>query len=441
MSIAFRHGPDRQPAQPSCAIVNPAGENECAKGKWFFLCAFIFSCFQFWWLPSLLFRTVVHQTDEIENTTIVISILAMICFIAGYLFPAFGRRPTQYSEPVLAACGNLSYRAAVLLAIPALILAIQFWRTHQSMTYGYMAIVPIPFEYQVVLYTHLFFGFMYLGSADPGRDGWRRILIASTLVILPRLIISLHWGRFFVAQAMIPALLIAIARGWIQISPRRLLQIALLALGLIFVPPLTRGDFSGEQKDIVAWLSGGSSLRLMQSDNDLNLNGYCNPFLVSLTSKSIPYRLLGACVLDMGSQKGMPATLDRILTINLPYNYNGVISGTGSNYLLELYLLGGLAGVYAGSVLFGFTCRLFMRWIGMRSLFSGIWAACLTRALLAPRGNLSYVFEQIPPLVLATFVVVLIVWAGRLLNKESAASREAQASVPALKMGPICAIE
>jgi len=114
------------------------------RGKWFFLGSFIFACFLFWWVPSLLFRTVVHQTDEIENTTIVISILAMICFIAGYLFPAFGRRPTQYSEPVLAACGNLSYRAAVLLAIPALILAIQFWRTHQSMTYGYMAIVPIP---------------------------------------------------------------------------------------------------------------------------------------------------------------------------------------------------------------------------------------------------------------------------------------------------------
>jgi len=84
---------------------------------------------------------------------------------------------------------------------------------------------------------------MYLGSADPGRDGWRRILIASTLVILPRLIISLHWG-----DSLWPGHDSCFAyryrRGWIQISPRRLLQIALLALGLIFVPPLTRGDFS-----------------------------------------------------------------------------------------------------------------------------------------------------------------------------------------------------
>jgi hypothetical protein len=61
-------------------------------------------------------------------------------------------------------------------------------------------------------------------------------------------------------------------------------------------------------------------------------------------------------------------------------------------------------------------------WVGKRSLFSGIWAECLTRALLAPRGDLGYVFERIPSLVCATLLVVLVVWSGLLLQKEYASN-------------------
>ena len=50
-----------------------------------------------------------------------------------------------------------------------------------------------------------------------------------------------------------------------------------------------------------------------------------------------------------------------------------------------------------------------MQWSCSRSLFVGIWVECLTRALLAPRGNLGYVYERIPSLVLATFFVVTLV--------------------------------
>ena len=395
---------------------------DCVRGKWFFLASFIFACFLFWWLPSLLFRAIVHQADEIENETIAISILALLCFITGYLFPAIGRPAPRISAPSIDACMDFAYRATVILALPALILSVIFWRSHASQTYGYVAIDAIPLSYQAVLYTHLFFGFMYFGAANPEKQGWRRIATTSVLVILPRFIISLHWGRFFLAQAVLPALLIAIARGWIRFSPKRLLQTAALALAILFLPALTRGDFAGGRTAIVEWLSGGSSLRLMQTDADLNLNGYCNPLLISLTAKSIPYGLLNLCVLDLGSQKNVPATLDRILTINNPVNSNGIVSGTGSNYLLELYLSGGLLAIYAGSVLFGFICRRFMGWIGVRSLFAGIWAECLTRTLLAPRGNVSYALERIPSLVLTTLLVIVIVWAMRLLRMNQTAN-------------------
>jgi hypothetical protein len=388
------------------------------RAKWFFLYAFASACFLFWWLRSLLVRVIFHLPDPVEDATIAISMVAVALFVVGYFLPTFGRPAHQFSEPILDASGNFAYNATILIAVLALPIAVLVW--YSRMGRGYFGLA-IPFLYQAVLYTHLFFGFMYLGAAQPEKHGWNRILTVSILVTLPRLIISLNGGRFFLAQAIIPALLIAIARGWIRLSAKRLLQIAALALVIIFVPALTRGDqLIGPEGNFQLFM-GSNILGLFQDNTDLSLNENCPPLLISLTAKVIPYGLLGVCVIDTAGVENMPATLEHILTNNEPESLNGTVSGTGSIYLLELYVTGGIFAVYAGSALFGFTCRRFVGWIGMRSLFSGIWAECLTRALFAPRGNLGYVYERIPSLVLATLLVVLVVWAGRVLMRGVAA--------------------
>ena len=74
-----------------------------------------------------------------------------------------------------------------------------------------------------------------------------------------------------------------------------------------------------------------------------------------------------------------------------------------------------------GSIIFGLTCRKFVEWIGYRSLYAGIWAECLSRALLAPRGSLGYVYERIPSLVLATLCVEVFVWGAGVLSNSYAA--------------------
>lgn len=401
--------------------MNTSVTNNQARGKWFFLCIFIFACFLFWWLPSILFRVVVHRADSVDNSTIVISILALALFTVGYLLPAFRRPVSQYPEVILDACGGFAYRATLLLFMPALIASVNLWYTRSAFAYGSAGAIPRP--YQALFYTHLFFGFMFLGAAYPEKQGWRRIVISATLVTLPRFVVSLHGGRFFLAQAVVPALLIALARGWLQLTPKKLLQLAAIALVIIFVPPLTRGDsVIGEDASITFFVAGGS-LQLFQDNTSLDLSGYCPPLLVSLTAKTIPYTLMGKCVLDFAGLKSMPATLNRILTVNDPLSFDGTVSGTGSNYLLDLFLFGGMTGVYLGSALFGFSCRRFVEWIGKRSLFSGIWAECLTRALFAPRGDLGYVYERVPSLILATFFVILLVWCGRLLYRGYTSAR------------------
>jgi hypothetical protein len=417
---------DKSNRKPSGFAGNATAVRGPLPGKWAFLFAFIFSCFLFWWLRSILLRFVFQFDDSVEDGTIAISILALLSFSAGYLFPIF-RRPVQRSSRVmLDACEEFAYKATLALFFPSLLVAIVLLRSHMTSDYG--SADPTPTIDQAILYTHLFFGFMFIGAADPGREGYRRIWIAGLLLTLPRLIVSLHGARFFLAQALVPVLLIALARGWVRITARRMLQLAALVCFIIFVPAITRGDaLLGPDRELQMFM-GSDVLGLFQKNTDISLNDRCPPLFISLTAKTIPYNLLGACVIDIGGMKNLPATLERILTDNDPGSFHGTISGTGSNYLLELYVTGGLFAVYAGSALFGFSCRRFMEWTGARSLFSGVWAECLTRSLLAPRGNLGYVYERIPSLLIATAFVVLLVAAERLLRREyQPASRMAAA--------------
>jgi hypothetical protein len=388
------------------------------RGKFFFLAAFLFACLLFWWLPSLLFRFVVHLPDPVENGTIAISLFATVFFVAAYLLPVRRASSSYLPEALVDASQEFAYRATVLLFIPALLLALQFFLSRSNVDYG--TGTTIPALYQAVLYTHLFFGCMYIGTANPEERSWRRIRIAMACIVLPRLIVSLHWGRFFLAQAIVPLVFIAIARGWIRFSFKRILQFSALACVLIFVPALTRGDNLAGQQAMIDFFAQGSTLRLYQDNRDLNLNGRCPPLLVSMTAKIVPYGALGVCVIDLWGQTNLPASLDRILSYNLP-GTEILLIGPGSNYLLELYLSGGLFAIFAGAAFFGFSCSRFVVWIGRRSLFAGIWAECLTRALLAPRGNLGYIYERIPSLVLATLFVVFLVWAHGLLQREYAA--------------------
>jgi O-antigen polysaccharide polymerase Wzy len=375
------------------------------RGKWFFLAAFVFACTLFWWLPSIIYRLLLNIDDPVRDRIILISVLALGCFTLAYLLPRSEKRLSFISDSLMDRCTDAAWKLTILLFVPALLLALQFSLYRSTVQYGTGQSIPL--LDQAVLYTHLFFGFMFLGGARQEKDK-RRTLIATMLLILPRLIVSLHWERFFLAHAILPIVLIAIARGWIQPTTKRMLQLGSLAILIVFVPALTRGEDLAGTNEVVEFFAHGSTLLLFQDNLDLDLNGRCPPLVVSMTAKVVPYRLLGVCVIDIWGMKSLPATLDRILAYNQPTSVDS-ITGPGSNYLMELYLSGGLAAVLFGSAVLGLTCRTFLVWAGRRSLFAGIWAECLTRALLAPRSNLGYVYEQIPTMALATVLFIVIV--------------------------------
>jgi hypothetical protein len=386
--------------------------------RWLFPCAYIGACFLFWWLPSFLLAWL-HFPDLIDRSTIAVSILALAVFLGGYMVPlTAGRRPLV-SFATMELCEAFAYKATLVIAVPAFVVGLRFAAYRAGFAYGEGS--DIPLLYQAVLYTDMFVGYMYLGSV-PSLEGRNRgrVLLVSFLLIFPRLMIALHWGRFFVGQTIVVILLIAMARGWFRFSLARAAQLVALAAAIIFIPSITRGDkVTGEdvfgRPALVEFFQSGSTLAFFQDYR--NLRTECPPLFVSMTAQMFPYRWLHVCTMGVGNVHDTPAVLSSLLTREESNDFG---SGTGSIYILELYLTGGLAAVFIGSSLFGLICRWFIEHLSQRSLVSGIWAECLVRALLAPRGNLGYVFERIPSLLLATSAVVILCHSAEILRKTPA---------------------
>ena len=390
---------------------------------WVFLLTYASSCLLFWWLQGLLLQFWLDINNPIEPRFLWISVTSLAIFAVAYVIPPLRLSGLITSHNVLDRCEVFSFWAILLWSVPAFLATAQFAAYRFTIPYN-EGHGPSLLQ-QAVLYIHLFLGLLYVGTVrDQPRPHYKlRFIILIT--ILPRVIISLRWGRFFAAQAILPILFIAIARGWLTITLKRMVQIVLIGLFILFIPALTRGDTIfgiGEQgrPQIVNYFGYMNTLGFFQDNTNLQYS--CPPLLVSLTAKVVPYSLLGICTTDVGNDKGVPATVDILLTKQYS---DDLMAGTGGNYLLELYLLGGVTAIIIGTLLFALTCREFVELIGHRSLFAGIWAECLSRALLAPRGNLGYVYERIPSLLIATLAVVALSWSFSKMNRDPLAGVQA----------------
>ncbi|HTV06939.1 MAG TPA: O-antigen polymerase [Acidobacteriaceae bacterium] len=375
--------------------------------RWLFPVAFTCACLLFWWSPSIL-MALLKVTSDLKPWTLEVSAAALCVFLVGYLFSLRLVTRPLLSARVNTLCSDFAFKATVALALPAMVVGAQFAIYRAGLAYGEGHDIPI--YTQAILYTHMFFAYMFLGSV-PSCEGSdrRKVLWATVLVLVPRILITLHWGRFFAGQTVVAILFIALARGWIRMTARRWIQLFVVALLIFLGPILTRGGLLETEKiaesapQIVAFFEQGSTLHFFQEYHD-DLPSTCPPILVSMTERVIPYDKLGVCTIKVGDRT-VPETVDNLLTRQ---DSNNLGTGTGSIYIFELYLVGGVFAIILGSLLFGACCRWWVEHLGSASLFGGIWAECLVRSLMAPRGTLGYEFQRIPTLLLATLAVILL---------------------------------
>lgn len=376
--------------------------------RWLFPVAFVCSCVLFWWSPTLLMSWF-HIDNDMKPWTLEISAVALCVFLIGYLF-SFRLITRPLISPRIAALSNdFAFKATVAFAVPALIVGGRFAWYRAGLAYG--AGHDISGFTQAILYLHMFFAYMFIGSVPTckGVDK-RKILWATALVLTPRILITLHWARFFAGQTIVAILFIALARGWLKMSLKRWMQLLLIAM-LIFLGPIltrdssaTKAELVGGSTELAKFFSQGSTLNFFQVYHD-SLKSTCPPLLVSFTERIIPYKLLGVCTIQVGSIKDVPATVPILLT---RATSDDLATGSGSIYIFGLYLMGGIPGIILGSLLFGVCCRWWVERLAYASVFAGIWAECLIRSLFAPRGSLGYVFQRIPSLFVATLGVILL---------------------------------
>lgn len=376
--------------------------------RWLFPVAFAGSCLLFWWSPSILMAWF-HIDNDLRAWTLYVSVAALCVFLLGYLFSFRLLRRPLIAPHIAAMSNDFAFKATVALAIPALIVGGRFAWYRAGLAYG--AGHDISGFTQAVLYLHMFFAYMFIGSVPTckGKDR-RKILWAVALVLTPRILITLHWARFFAGQTVVAILFIALARGWMKMSLKRWTQLLLIAM-LIFLGPIltrdsaaTKAELVGGGAELAKFFSQGSTLNFFQVYHD-DLKSPCPPLLVSFTERIVPYNLLGVCTIQVGDIKGVPATVPTLLT---RATSDDLAAGSGSIYLFGLYLLGGIPNIILGSFLFGLCCRWWVERLGYASVFAGIWAECLVRSLFAPRGSLGYVFQRIPSLLLATLGVIFL---------------------------------
>ena len=276
------------------------------------------------------------------------------------------------------------------------------------------------------LYLQLFFGFMYLSTLRVEKHSKNEVKIAVLFVILPRAIISLHYYRMYTAFAILPVIFIATARGWIKLTAKRIVELLALGAFLVVIPSALRGDFksysvnaasenlrmfSGNSRMFAGdWLLSGSSLIVFDKFHNTSMLGLCSPLFVSLSEDIIPYQKLGICTVPYAGTTRVGNSAG--VATYIVDGDNPIRASSGSIYILDLYWLGGIIAVAVGSFVMGATCKFFVKSMGNRTIFCGIWAECLVRSLLAVRGTYGGIYQRIPSLLLATFLCVLVVSAA-----------------------------
>ncbi len=384
------------------------------KGKNIYLYFFLFSCLLFWWLPSILYRVFSYGEDPVHSFTLMISLGAVLAFILGYkIFINYKIVFFKINENTINRVSVLAKYLSIYSAFPSLFFAIVFFIYRSSVAYG--SGEGLPFLYQTFFYAQMTFFFLYITTTDDIKYHKKTFYFIVLLSISIRLIVSLHWGRFFVGQIIFAYFLVAIARGWLVLNKKNLIKLAFWGLVIFIVPAITRGSLSTSnslmnQRTIINFIARGSTLKLFQDNLNIDLHHWCNPLLVSLTAQTVPYHLMNMCTINIWGQHGLPATLDRILALKeLGPNAMYSLDGPGSNYLLELYVSAGkIFGVIVGSFFLGAFAAFSFISLSKKTLFGLLWIEFLTRAIFAPRSNLGYAFERFPSLLLLIFLVSLI---------------------------------
>jgi hypothetical protein len=338
-------------------------------------------------------------------------LLALISPVAFFAGAAAVRAALGGSMPVersheTALDGALGFASLYIwVSTPILVpwAALEAWNT-VGVGYGYVEAISRPLN--VALYVNLSLLPVVLWNRD--LLGQRRYWALIFLIVLPRALITLGGGRFFVLQALIPIAL------WETQRMRRAINFKTVAggIGILFAMfygiPALRGDaLLG-----VAGMVAGSPLGFaaaVDTSGVLQTNDRSELVTCSVVVNATG---LDPCALRSTFRVPghVPARLDHATTFHLREMSGFETLGTGGNPVVEAFPKGGISW---GLLWFALAGGL-LSWSVGRSMTSPV--ACFllphvtAKSLFLWRATLSEIFERIPLILVSYAMVWAMVW-------------------------------
>lgn len=378
------------------------------------LLIFMLGVMAFWVVPEVI-RIQVFQQYQDDSVYEYLGISAAIVALSYLVSIALIRRANGYdvadeeSEAVRRFCA----RVIAYLSPLCFVLAFSFLATRWNVEYGEGD--SIPYVYQIGLYSHLYAYFVYLRFVDEREVRSRRFLLLSLAVVLPRLLIATHWGRFFVGQAILPLMFAVLIGGKVNVKLRHVLMIVLGAASIYFVLPMMRGDevTDGGSESLLKFIAAGGPVSLVGQVDDVN-RAYpdVNFLMTGLVGPFAPGLLTPEERIDIWGQEGAPLTLDRAFAALEGVGFYS-LTGPGSVYVADLLVLGGLPVLIAGSIVIGAFLALTRFVYRLNPLASLALFDIASKIVFLPRTSFTYLIDRI---VVLTVICAVLLYAARRMN-------------------------
>ena len=371
---------------------------------------FLIGVAAFWVVPEAIriiyFNT--YQEDEVYQFLALSAVVVAVSYVIAGVFLARTAKPSR--EPVERdAALRLTTRLIGYLAPVCFLLAGVFVAMRWGTEYGEGD--SMPYVFQIFLYAHLYLFFFYLRFVDETEVRSRRFMLISLAVLLPRLLIATHWGRFFVGQAMLPFVFALLVGGNVMVRMRHIVLIVVGAGCIYFVLPLLRGDDVGGQgtESLLKFIAGGGPVSLVGQVEEVDqtfpnvnflMTGLVGPFAPSLLSAEER--------IDIWGQEGAPLTLDRAFAALEGIGFYS-LTGPGSVYVADLLVLGGMGALLAGSVVIGALLALARNLYRLPALISLALFDIVSKVVFLPRTSFTYLIDRIAVLTMISAVMLYFV--------------------------------
>jgi hypothetical protein len=290
----------------------------------------------------------------------------------------------------------------------SLLAAIHFVLIRQQYEYG--SGEGLSSFHQIPLYGLLYTYYIYLIYSSYYVRPKDEFLKISFLAILPRFLIATVWGRFFLVQALLPFVLLAIQSGYIKVNFKVFSILILIGLCVFIGLPMLRGDeiSVSDSLSLLEFVIKGGPVHLIgEVDNVQNTFPNTNFLITGLFGNTFPFLFGNNDKIDIWGSYGLVVTLDRAFAFMEGVDFDSN-AGPGSNYVAELLVIGGYFGLIFGSFFLGIVFRIGKKISNITPVIALPMIDALSKSLFVPRSNITYMFERAIPLTVIFIVLVFI---------------------------------